>query len=112
MKIENLEVLDPFKFEFGWKIIKTLDNGGKPDYFDKYDTQLKKTYSLFYKKKQLLNLDEGLKYKKTQELRVISSSIAGLKKNKIKDRKKLIHKMKEVIMQKNWKTIDNIIGRL
>ena len=103
MKIEELEVLDPFKYEFAWKIIKTLDNGGKPDYFNVYDKKLKKVYTLFYKKKQLLNLDEALKRKKTSELKKISSSLFSLK---TKDRKRLIYEIKKKIMDKNWKETD------
>ena len=56
------------------------------------------TYTLFYKKKQLLNLDEVLKRKKTSELIKISSSLLSLK---IKDRKKLIYEMKKKIMEKS-----------
>ena len=109
MKIEELEVLDPFKYEFAWKIIKTLDNGGKPDYFNVYDKKLKKVYTLFYKKKQLLNLDEVLKRKKTSELIKISSSLLSLK---IKDRKKLIYEMKKKIMEKSWKDTDKIYVKI
>ena len=85
--------------------------GSNSFYFRTYDDKkIRKGFILWYKRSQLLNLDEEFKYKDTASLKKISSSI-GLKTHP-KSRSKLIYKMKEKIMQKNWKSIDKLYKKI
>ena len=73
MKLEEIEnynpITDPSLKTLGshidFLILKTADAGGKPDYFDKsYDKKIIKKFILWYKRNQLLKLDEELKKKR------------------------------------------------
>jgi hypothetical protein len=114
MEVEELEDFNPLDQDYGqasWLIIKTADAGAKPDYFNKgYDKKIKKGFLLWYKRKQMLNLDEEFKYKDIASLKQISLSI-GLRKHP-KNRKKLIHQIKKTIMQKNWRSVDKIYEKI
>jgi len=111
MKVKELEDFNPLIYNYGWLIIKTFDNGAKPDFFDNIDDKkIKRAAILWYKRMQILNLDEEFKYKNPSSLKKISLSI-GLK-NHPKNRKKLIYRMKEKIMQKNWRSIDKIYEKI
>ena len=114
MRVEELENFNPLDNDYGqasWLIIKTADAGAKPDYFNKdNDKKIRKGFILWYKRRQILNLDEEFKYKDMASLKKISSSI-GLKTHP-KSRSKLIYKMKEKIMQKNWKGIDKLYKKI
>ena len=111
MKVEELENFNPVKEHVPgpWLIIKSYDNGATPNWFSSGD-KIKKTFILWYKRNQILNLDEEFKGYDTSSLKKISSSI-GLKKHP-KDRKKLIYQMKEKIMKKDWKSIDKLYKRI
>ena len=100
MKVEELENFNPIRENLpgAWLIIKASDTGATPNWFSRND-KIKKTFILWYKRNQLLNLDEEFKGYDTSSLKKISSSI-GLKKHP-KDRKKLIYQMKEKIMKKD-----------
>jgi hypothetical protein len=114
MKLEEIEQYNPitddslksFGQNIGFLIIKTADTGGKPDYFDKsYDKRIIKKFILWYKRNQLLKLDEELKNKNVSSLKKISSFL-GLTKSPNKE------KIKEKIMGKNWKSIDKIYEKI
>ena len=111
MKVEELENFNPIRENLpdAWLIIKASDTGATPNWFSRND-KIKKTFILWYKRNQLLNLDEEFKGYDTSSLKKISSSI-GLKKHP-KDRKKLIYQMKEKIMKKDWKSIDKLYKRI
>ena len=111
MKVEELENFNPVKENVpgAWLIIKSSDNGATANWFSSGD-KIKKTFILWYKRNQILNLDEEFKGYDTSSLKKISSSI-GLKKHP-KDRKKLIYQMKEKIMKKDWKSIDKLYKRI
>ena len=88
---------------------RNSDDGATPNWFSSGD-KIKKTFILWYKRNQILNLDEEFKGYDTSSLKKIYSSI-GLKKHP-KDRKKLIYQMKEKIMKKDWKSIDKLYKRI
>jgi len=118
MKLEEIEnynpITDPSLKSLGshidFLILKTADAGGKPDYFDKsYDKKIIKKFILWYKRNQLLKLDEELKKKDVSSLKKIISFL-GVKKSSNKE--KTIIKIKEKIMGKNWKSIDKIYEKI
>ena len=111
MKVEELENFNPVRDNLpgAWLIIKSSDNEATPNWFSKNDN-IKKTFILWYKRKQILDLDEEFKGYDTSSLKKISSSI-GLKKHP-KDRGKLIYQMKEKIMKKDWKSIDKFYEKI
>ena len=111
MKIEEIKNFNSVKknLDREWIIIKSSVKGATPNWFSSRD-KIKKTYIIWYKRNQNLNLDEEFKGYDTSSLKKISSSI-GLKKHP-KDRKKLIYQMKEKIMKKDWKSIDKLYKRI
>ena len=111
MKVEELENFNPVKENLpaAWLIIKSCDNGATPNWFSKND-KTKKAFIIWYKRNQILNIDEEFKGYDTSSLKKISSSI-GLRKHP-KDRGKLIYQMKEKIMKKDWKSIDKFYEKI
>ena len=111
MKVEELENFNPISNNLpgAWLIIKASDNGANPNWFPTND-KIKKTFIIWYKRKQILDLDEVFKSYDTSSLKKISTSI-GLKKHP-KNRNKLIYQMKEKIMKKDWKSIDKLYKRI
>ena len=111
MKVEELENFNPISNNLpgAWLIIKASDNGANPNWFLAND-KIKKTFIIWYKRKQILDLDEVFKSYDTSSLKKISTSI-GLKKHP-KDRGKLIYQMKEKIMKKDWKSIDKLYKKI
>ena len=113
MKVEELENFNPLELDNcpgnPWLIIKSSDQGATPKWFTSKDP-VKPIFILWYKRNQLLNLDEEFKGYDTSSLKKISSSI-GLKKHP-KNREKLIYQMKEKIIKKDWKSIDKLYEKI
>ena len=87
--------------------MKLLDQNATPDWCDaNCNKSLKKTLIKFYKKRQILNIDEALKRKKNLKKLFPRMKLVG------SNRKKLIVDIKEKISKKSWKSIDKILKNL
>ena len=118
MKLEEIENYNPVTdtslkslgTNVDFLIIKISDAGAKPDYFDKtYNKKIVSKFILWYKRNQLIKLDEELKKKDISSLKKIKTFL-GVKSSSNKE--KTIIKIKEKIMEKHWKSIDKIYEKI
>jgi len=105
MNYEKLTVNDG-DFRTNIFAIKLIDNNITPDWCNKDNKKLKTAITNFYKRKQILNLDEALKRKKNLKKVFPRMKLKGT------NRKKLIIEIKEKVSKKNWKSIDKILEKL